>query len=82
MAIQLKWQLILLALLLFYWSHVEARYTRPQRIINGSKAKAQQFPYQVFFDVLNNSKWIPQCGGVIISERTVLTAAHCFEDGM
>ncbi|XP_030570139.1 chymotrypsin-1-like [Drosophila novamexicana] len=82
MAIQLKWQLILLALLLFYWSHVEARYTRPQRIINGSKAKAQQFPYQVFFDVLNNSKWIPQCGGVIISERTVLTAAHCFEDGI
>ncbi|KRF84500.1 collagenase [Drosophila virilis] len=80
---QLKWQLILLALLLLvYWSHVEARYTRPQRIINGSKAKAQQFPYQVFYDVLFNSKWIPQCGGVIISERAVLTAAHCIEDGI
>ncbi|XP_044740784.1 chymotrypsin-2-like isoform X2 [Chrysoperla carnea] len=42
------------------------------RIINGTLAKQGQFPFQVYINADNIL-----CGGSIINNNTVLTAAHC-----
>ncbi|XP_037933850.1 serine protease 1-like [Teleopsis dalmanni] len=46
------------------------------RITNGNKASAGQFPYQVGLSITTSggTSW---CGGSLISQNYVLTAAHC-----
>ncbi|XP_034179932.1 trypsin [Osmia lignaria lignaria] len=50
-------------------------YSLTGRIVNGTKAALRQFPYQVSLRRSYNSAHF--CGGSLISERHVLTAAHC-----
>jgi len=46
------------------------------RIVGGFPATMGQFPYQVLiYSSKNSDKYM--CGGAIISERHILTAAHC-----
>ena len=46
------------------------------RIINGQVASENQFPYYAAILFRGNIR----CGGSIIDERHILTAAHCFRD--
>lgn len=46
------------------------------RIINGKNATVGQFPWQVAIYVTFSS-YTNLCGGAIISEKWILTAAHC-----
>lgn len=60
--------------------HVEPIGPAPEnpsgtRIVGGSTATRNQFPYQVAL-IINNSGF---CGGSIISNTWVLTAAHCVD---
>ncbi|RZC36191.1 Trypsin domain containing protein [Asbolus verrucosus] len=54
--------------------------TRPHpRIIGGQEAEPHSIPYQAFLEVYAKEEaWY--CGGSLISENYVLTAAHCGED--
>ncbi|KAA0712226.1 Granzyme B(G,H) [Triplophysa tibetana] len=46
-------------------------------IVNGTEAKAHSRPYMV--SVQRGGRHI--CGGFLVSERFVMTAAHCYTDG-
>ncbi|KAK5640445.1 hypothetical protein RI129_011256 [Pyrocoelia pectoralis] len=46
----------------------------PPRIVGGYDASEGQFPYQVAVRLYENH----HCGGAILNEHTVLSAAHCY----
>lgn len=56
--------------------HVHTNYTG--RIVGGVEARPGEFPFQVFLSV---TKFGTQflCGGALLDESRVLTAAHCLE---
>lgn len=48
----------------------------PNRIVGGNKADPGEFPYQVRLNI-RSRRGSSLCGGVIIDQRHILTAAHC-----
>ena len=46
------------------------------RIVGGMKAKLGQFPWSVL--ILGSGK--PFCGGALLNEKWILSAAHCFKE--
>jgi len=49
---------------------------KDDRIVGGQDAKMNEFPWQVAIVFAGTRS--PKCGGAIINDRFVLTAAHCF----
>ena len=52
---------------------------RPERIVNGSPASILDFPWQVELLHWYDNNYYLTCGGSIVSETDILTAAHCLE---
>lgn len=53
------------------------------RIVNGYKAKLNQFPFYVFLDLIYpiyEDKEQDSCGSAIISDEWLITAGHCLSD--
>ena len=48
---------------------------KPHRIVGGSEAGPYSLPWQVALVRKNSQR--PFCGGTLISNRHILTAAHC-----
>jgi secreted trypsin-like serine protease len=48
------------------------------KIINGYETKPNEYPWQVA--LVKSGRHTPFCGGSIISDKHVLTAAHCTAD--
>lgn len=52
---------------------------QPGRILGGLEAEPGQFPWQVLL-VIQYYEWgILGCGGSLISDQWVITAAHCVD---
>lgn len=50
-----------------------------RRIVGGRRALEGEFPYQVGLK-LGDNRGLPFCGGSIISNQWIVTAAHCLKD--
>lgn len=48
-------------------------------IFGGDKATANQFPFLVSFRLKIGTNYVHVCGASILSDRIVITAAHCIE---
>merc|ERR1712142_1416386 len=51
------------------------RAGKRNRIVGGSEAEKNEYPWQV--GLVENDLKAPFCGGVILTTKTILTAAHC-----
>uniref|UniRef100_A0A3B3WJZ4 Coagulation factor IX n=1 Tax=Poecilia mexicana TaxID=48701 RepID=A0A3B3WJZ4_9TELE len=54
---------------------IVAQKNEDERIVGGNEATPGEIPWQVV--LLNQSKTLPICGGSLLSEFWVITAAHC-----
>ncbi|KAJ8736110.1 hypothetical protein PYW08_006766 [Mythimna loreyi] len=68
----------LLALLALCFAAVAAVPSNPQRIVGGSLTTIDRYPSiaSLLFSWLGTSYW-QACGGTILNNRAILTAAHC-----
>ncbi|KAK7065925.1 Transmembrane protease serine 6 [Halocaridina rubra] len=51
-----------------------------KKIVGGSEVTPGELPYQVSLQDISFGFPFHFCGGAIVSESWVLTAAHCFDD--
>ena len=68
----------ILAVLVAIFTIASTSLLHDKRIVNGKVAKPMSHPYMVSLQQRNeNNIWEHNCGGVLIDENWVLTAAHC-----
>ncbi|KAM4571681.1 chymotrypsin-like elastase family member 2A [Fundulus diaphanus] len=47
------------------------------RVVNGEDVRPHSWPWQISLQYNSNGDWRHTCGGTLISDQWVLTAAHC-----
>ncbi|XP_023587962.1 chymotrypsin-C [Trichechus manatus latirostris] len=52
------------------------------RVVGGENAVAHSWPWQISLQYFANGTWWHTCGGTLIANNFVLTAAHCISDSL
>ncbi|MED6286558.1 hypothetical protein CHARACLAT_007249 [Characodon lateralis] len=52
------------------------------RVVNGQDVRPHSWPWQISLQYNNNGEWRHTCGGTLISDQWVLTAAHCIRSSL
>ncbi|EFB21826.1 hypothetical protein PANDA_010363, partial [Ailuropoda melanoleuca] len=50
------------------------------RVVGGDNARPHSWPWQISLQYLKNGTWRHTCGGTLIANNYVLTAAHCISN--
>ncbi|CAH1779643.1 unnamed protein product [Owenia fusiformis] len=50
---------------------------RSRRIVGGTEARENEYPWMVMMDWFNGNVWDQNCGAVLINNRWALSARHC-----
>ena len=53
---------------------------RRQKIINGDTAEIGEYPWMAALYITREGRTFFNCGGTLIDERTIITAAHCVDE--
>ena len=72
-------KLIAVILVVFSQFPSEDAFKIKPRIVNGQTAPERKFPYYVFLFVTTDNRPPNQCGGTLLNNEFVLTAAQCLE---
>ncbi|OMJ20832.1 Chymotrypsin-C [Smittium culicis] len=62
-------------------TRISTQSSRTPRIVNGSYAKVPEFPYISSIDIADGDAW-RFCGGLLVTSKHVVTAAHCVYNGL
>lgn len=58
--------------------HIESqKSSHEERIVGGQESTPNEFPFMAYLEVIFWNGDIAKCGGTLISNRWILTAAHC-----
>uniref|UniRef100_A0AAV3B5I1 pancreatic elastase n=2 Tax=Pyxicephalus adspersus TaxID=30357 RepID=A0AAV3B5I1_PYXAD len=74
--------LVVAALVLSGYCYEEVRFANDnERVVGGTDAVKNSWPWQVSLQYLSGGYWYHTCGGSLIRTNWVLTAAHCVDNG-
>ncbi|XP_059259130.1 chymotrypsin-like elastase family member 1 isoform X2 [Mustela nigripes] len=52
------------------------------RVVGGTEARRNSWPSQISLQYLSGGRWYHTCGGTLIKQNWVMTAAHCVDRAM
>ena len=53
---------------------------QPSKIFGGEETLPHEYPWNVYVSMKKEGRWY-MCGGSLISNQHILTAAHCVDEG-
>ena len=57
----------------------QSNFRNPDRIVGGMEAKKNEFPWQAWLIMAQEGAAYGACGGSLINNQWILTAAHCVD---